>query len=159
MPFGMRTFKTGFAVFLCILFSIVFNRETYIVSALTAIFTIRKDFENSVRFGKDRVIGNTLGALSSLIVITIFDFFGKTTLTELTVIPLIIISMITVLTKLKATEGTVGSCATLFTILFMIPEHQTYIYAFNRIIDSFIGLAIGLAVDYTLPNHKTKNNV
>ena len=156
MPFGLRTLKTGLAVFICILISIIFKRETYIVSALTAIFTIRKDFENSMRFGKDRVIGNTVGAFSSLIVITLFNLFGNTDISQLIIIPLMIISMITLLSKLNAKEGTIGSCATLFTILFMIPETQTYIYAFNRIIDSFIGVGIGLAVDYTLPNNQIK---
>ncbi|MGX7031021.1 FUSC family protein [Vagococcus zengguangii] len=156
MPFGLRTLKTGVAVFLCILISIIFKRETYIVSALTAIFTIRKDFENSIRYGKNRVIGNTVGAFSSLLVITLFDLFGKTDISQLIIMPLTIMMMITLLTKLKATAGTVGGCATLFTILFMIPETQTYIYAFNRILDSFIGLGIGLAVDYLLPNRQCK---
>ncbi|HAB97112.1 MAG TPA: hypothetical protein DCE83_10210, partial [Enterococcus sp.] len=54
-------------------------------------------------------------------------------------------------------EGTVGACATLLTILFMIPQTESYLYAFNRIVDSFIGMTIAILVNrfFPFPNKST----
>ncbi len=148
----MRTIKTGLSVFLCILVSIILKRETYVVSAITTIFTLREDMENTIRYGKHRVVGNVLGAVTSLVVITIFKLFGKTEIVQLVSIPLVIIVMITVLSFLGFQEGTVGACATLLTILFMIPSKESYGYALARVTDSFIGMSIALLVNLLLPN-------
>mgnify|MGYP000163084161 CR=1 FL=1 len=59
--------------------------------------------------------------------------------------------MIALLVKFDYHEGTVGACATLLTILFMVPQTESYLYAFNRVIDSFIGMAVAIAVNHCLP--------
>ncbi|MGX6977691.1 FUSC family protein [Vagococcus elongatus] len=151
----MRTVKTGLSVFICILISILLKRETYVVSSITAIFTLREDIENTVKFGKHRVVGNVLGAILSLLVIAIFDVFGKTELVQLIAIPLVIVLMITILSTLGYQEGTVGASATLLTILFMIPSHQSYSYALDRIIDSFIGMFIAFGMNFIIPCRPT----
>nr|WP_245987213.1 aromatic acid exporter family protein [Vagococcus elongatus] len=155
MKIGMRTVKTGLSVFICILISILLKRETYVVSSITAIFTLREDIENTVKFGKHRVVGNVLGAILSLLVIAIFDVFGKTELVQLIAIPLVIVLMITILSTLGYQEGTVGASATLLTILFMIPSHQSYSYALDRIIDSFIGMFIAFGMNFIIPCRPT----
>lgn len=151
MKIGMRTIKTGLCVFICILISIIFKRETYVVSSITAIFTLREDMENTVKFGKHRVVGNVLGAVFSLLVIAIFNTFGKTELVQLIAIPSVIVLIIVILASLGYHEGTVGASATLLTILFMIPSHQSYSYAFARIVDSFIGMFIALGMNFIIP--------
>ena len=147
----MRTIKTGVCVFLSILISIIFNRETYIVIALTSIFTLREDMINTIKYGKHRVVGNLVGALTSIIVIFIFSLIGNSDIIQLFVIPLIVVIMIATLANLGFHEGTVGACATLLTILFMIPGDKSYSYAFARVIDSFIGMGIALLVNSYLP--------
>lgn len=72
-------------------------------------------------------------------------------------IPLVIMLMIALLVKFDYSEGTVGACATLLTILFMIPQTESYLYAFNRIVDSFIGMTIAILVNrfFPFPNKST----
>lgn len=151
MRIGKRTAKTGLSVFICIILSFLFNRETYVISALTAIFTLREDIRSTIMFGRHRVGGNVVGAISSLLIISIFDLFGKTPLIQLLFIPLVIMLLIALLAALGFEEGTVGACATLLTILFMIPESHSYVYAWNRVIDSFIGMFVALGVNYVFP--------
>lgn len=148
---GMRNIKTGLSVFICILISFVFNRETYVVSSITAIFTLREDMYNTLKFGRHRVVGNVLGAVFSIIAIFIFDIFGNGKLVQLITIPLLIVVLIWVLTITKSYEGTVGACATLLTILFMIPETQSYSYALARVLDSFIGMFVAFGINRALP--------
>lgn len=148
---GMRTLKTGLCVFLCILISMILKRDTYVVATITAVFTLREDMENTIIYGKHRLIGNVMGALTSVIVILVFSLLGRTDLVQLFFIPTIIILMIAVLAHLGYHEGTVGACATLLTIVFMIPADQSYGYAFARVVDSFIGMGIALLVNYFMP--------
>ena len=43
LKFGLRNLKTGISVFICILLSFLLQRETYVVSTITAVFTLRED--------------------------------------------------------------------------------------------------------------------
>ncbi|MFD1899148.1 FUSC family protein [Enterococcus termitis] len=156
---GMRTFKTGISVFLCILVSILLKRETYVVAAITTVFTLREDMENTIKYGKHRIIGNVLGAIMSVAVIAVFNLLGRTEIVQLIFIPTIITLMIALLACFGYHEGTVGACATLLTIVFMIPSDQSYGYAFARVVDSFIGMGIALLVNYTIPLKLTKKQM
>ncbi|HIX70519.1 FUSC family protein [Enterococcus diestrammenae] len=155
LRFGFRNIKTGVSVFLCILISFLLQRETYVVACITAIFTIRDDHVNTVRYGKHRIMGNTFGAIASMICIFIFKTFGQSKPVQLVAIPLVIMLIIALLARFDYHEGTVGACATLLTILFMIPSYDSYHYAFNRVIDSIIGMFIAIAVNRILPTPET----
>ncbi|MEG0285623.1 MULTISPECIES: FUSC family protein [Vagococcus] len=152
----MRNIKTGLSVFVCILISFIFNRDTYVVSSITAVFTLREDMYNTLRFGRHRVVGNVLGALFSVVAIFIFKTFGDGKMVQLITIPLLIVALIWVLSSTKNYEGTVGGCATLLTILFMIPDNQSYSYALARVVDSFIGMFVAFGINHLLPNPKNK---
>lgn len=149
---GLRTIKTGISVFLCILISLLLKRETYVVSAITAVFTLREDMINTLTFGKHRVAGNTIGALTSVFVIFLFELLGDSDMVQLIAVPLTIVAMITVLVRFRFQEGIVGATATLLTIVFMIPEDSSYVYALNRVVDSFIGMGVAIGVNYLLPS-------
>ncbi len=75
---------------------------------------------------------------------------------QLITIPLLIVALIWVLSSTKNYEGTVGGCATLLTILFMIPDNQSYSYALARVVDSFIGMFVAFGINHLLPNPKNK---
>lgn len=153
---GMRTLKTGLSVFICMLITFLFKRETYIVSTITAVFTLRENMEKTMMFGKHRIAGNIFGALTSLLVIFIFDVFGNSQLTQILTIPSVIILLITLLSGFGYNEGVVGACATLLTILFMIPEQDSYVYALNRVIDSFIGMGVALGINVLVNRREVK---
>ena len=49
---GMRTFKTGIAVFIILLIFGLFGWKGLQIGALTAVFSLREDFDKSVHFGR-----------------------------------------------------------------------------------------------------------
>ncbi|HCM88710.1 MAG TPA: hypothetical protein DIS85_02305 [Vagococcus sp.] len=151
MEIGMRTIKTGLSVFVCILISFIFNRDTYVVSSITAVFTLREDMYNTLKFGRHRVVGNIMGALFSVVAIFIFQQFGDGDIVQLIAIPLLVTGMIWLLSTANCYEGTVGACATFLTILFMIPDNQSYTYALARVVDSFIGMFVAFGMNIALP--------
>lgn len=151
----MRTLKTGISVFICMLITFLFNRETYIVSTITAVFTLRQNMTETVKFGRHRVAGNILGGFFSVVVIFVFKTFGNSQLVQLITIPLVVIALIALLSGFGLNEGIVGSVATLLTIVFMIPEQDSYIYALNRVIDSFIGMGVAFGINGFIRDKRT----
>ena len=59
---GMRTMKTGIAVFIVLLIFGMFGWKGLQIGALTAVFSLREDFDKSVHFGTSRILGNSVGA-------------------------------------------------------------------------------------------------
>ena len=58
---GMRTFKTGIAVFIVLLIFGFFGWKGLQIGALTAVFSLRESFDKSVHFGTSRILGNSIG--------------------------------------------------------------------------------------------------
>ena len=58
---GMRTFKTGLAVMIIVAIFVLIDRGNPMIAALSAVFSLRQDFETTVEFGKSRVLANALG--------------------------------------------------------------------------------------------------
>ena len=97
LRFGFRNIKTGVSVFICILLSFLLQRETYVVACITAVFTLREDHINTLRYGKHRIMGNTFGALASMLCIFIFHTFGQGQLVQLISIPLVIMLILIIM--------------------------------------------------------------
>ena len=92
---GLRTLKTGISVFLCMLIFTIFDRGTPIVATLTAVFALREDMNNTLKFGRHRIVGNTFGAIFAVVVILLYEWVGNIVLVQLVGIPLLIMIMIT----------------------------------------------------------------
>ncbi len=74
---GMRTLKTGLSVFLVLLVFHLFGWKGLQIGALTAVFSLREDFDKSVHFGFSRIIGNSIGGLLSLVFLHSMRYFIK----------------------------------------------------------------------------------
>lgn len=72
---GMRTFKTGLAVFIILLMFSLFGWDGLQIGALTAVFSLREDFDKSVHFGTSRILGNSIGGFYALIFFSSIRFF------------------------------------------------------------------------------------
>ena len=64
---GMRTFKTGIAVFIVLLIFGIFGWRGLQIGTLTAVFSLREDFDKSVHFGASRVMGNSIGGFYAVL--------------------------------------------------------------------------------------------
>ena len=67
---GLRTLKTGIAVFLCLL---IWPSEPFF-ACLTAVICLQDTVSNSIKVGFNRGIGTMLGASSGLIFLFIFRY-------------------------------------------------------------------------------------
>ena len=145
---GMRTLKTAIAVMLCILLFQFSHRGSPMIACLAAVFSLRQDLNTSLSFGKSRIIGNTLGGFLALLYVLAQDYFPNQNLVELMLLPLLVIIVIVVSDGINNNAGIISATATLLMISLSIPQSDSFQYAMERVLDTFIGTFIA-TVSYT----------
>lgn len=147
---GMRTIKSALAVFLCILFFHVTNRGLPMIAALSAVFSLRQDLTTTVSFGRSRIIGNTIGGFLAILYFLVKHFFHNDFLVELFLLPLLVIIVIVVSDGINNNSGIISAIATLLLIALSIPQGESYLYAIQRVLDTFIGTFIAIGINFFL---------
>ena len=85
---GLRTFKTGVAVFIVLLVFGLFGWKGLQIGALTAVFSLREDFDKSVHFGTSRILGNSIGGFYALLFFLINYLFHEQFWVTLLIVPI-----------------------------------------------------------------------
>lgn len=147
---GMRTFKTGVAVFIVLLVFWIFGWKGLQIGALTAVFSLREDFDKSVHFGASRIMGNSIGGFYALSFFLIKSFFHGSYLITLFLVP--VATMLTIMTNVAVNNkaGIIGGVSALLIITLSIPDGETFLYVFARIFETFIGVFIAMLVNYDI---------
>lgn len=148
---GMRTFKTSIAVATCILLFHFTNRGAPMIACLTAIFALREDWRTSFKLSKNRILGNSIGALTATLFVLIQNVLGTHFFTELIGVPLAIILIIVVCDLLKNNAGIIGGTAAFLIIYYTIPIDDALLYTIQRIFDTFIGAFIAIFINWVIP--------
>ena len=121
--FGMRTLKTGIAVFLVLGLFSALGWEGLQIGCLTAVFSLRENFDRSIQFGKSRIFANTVGGLLSLLFYFVNMWFHHS-------------------------SGVIGGVAALLIITLSIPPDNTFTYVIARVFETFCGVFIAILVNY-----------
>ena len=144
---GMRTFKTGLAVFIILLLFGLFGWKGLQIGALTAVFSLREDFDKSVHFGTSRVLGNSIGGLYALLFFLINNLFHEQFWVTLLVVP--ICTMLTIMTNVAMNNkaGVIGGVSAMLIITLSIPTGETVLYVFARVFETFMGVFVAMLVN------------
>nr|WP_032798522.1 aromatic acid exporter family protein [Streptococcus sobrinus] len=144
---GMRTFKTGLAIFLVLALFSLLGFEGLQIGCLTAVFSLRENFDKSLHFGTSQIVGNTIGGVYSLIFFGISELFNKSLWVTLVFVP--IFTMLTIMTNVAIDNksGIIGAVAALLIITLSIPEGDTFTYTLARIFETFIGVFVATLVN------------
>lgn len=147
---GMRTFKTGIAVFLVLFIFGSLGWKGLQIGALTAVFSLRESFDKSVHFGTSRILGNSIGGFYALIFFFLNQLFHGDFWVTLLVVP--ICTMLTIMTNVAMNNkaGVIGGVAAMLIITLSIPSGETILYVFARISETFIGVFVAIFVNYDL---------
>ncbi|MGX7351159.1 FUSC family protein [Enterococcus canis] len=148
---GMRTMKTAVAVMLTILLFHFLDRGAPMIAALAAVFSLRQDLTTSVSFGKSRILGNSLGGALSIVYFVVQRFFDNSFLVELLLLPTLVVVVIVLSDGLNNNAGIISAIATMLLISLSIPRGESVYYALDRVIDTFIGTFIAIALNFIRP--------
>ncbi|MBO4107655.1 FUSC family protein [Streptococcus suis] len=153
---GMRTIKSGLAVFLVILLFGLLGWQGIQIAALTAVFSLREDFDQSVHFGTSRILGNSIGGFYALLFFIVDAFFKSHFLVTLFVVPLCV--MLTIMTNVAMNNkaGIIGGVSALLIITLSIPSGNAIEYVFIRVFETFVGVFIAILVNYDLNKLKKR---
>ena len=142
---GMRTFKTGLAVFLVLLIFHLFGWEGLQIGTLTAVFSLRESLDKSVHFGFSRVVGNSVGGLLSLLFFFINQFFHNQFWVTLIFVPIFTMLGIMINVSINNKAGIIGGTSALLIITLSIPA--TILYVFARVFETFCGVFVAILVN------------
>lgn len=147
LKIGMRTAKTGLAVFIVLLLFHVLGWEGSQIAALTAVFSLREDLDKSWSFGVSRIFGNTIGGLMALLYVLLVSLFGQHDLVTLLAIPLLTMATIVLNVAFNNNNGVVGSAAAFMIISLAVPAGNSSIYVITRIFQTFVGVFVAILVN------------
>nr|WP_018364998.1 aromatic acid exporter family protein [Streptococcus caballi] len=147
---GMRTLKTGLAVFLVLLIFHFFGWAGLQIGTLTAVFSLREDFDKSLHFGWSRIVGNSVGGFLSLMFFVINQFFHGAFWVTLFFVPIFTMLGIMINVAIDNKNGIIGGTAALLIITLSIPAGDTIMYVFARIFETFCGVFIAILVNADL---------
>ncbi|KXZ40306.1 Aromatic acid exporter family member 1 [Alkalithermobacter thermoalcaliphilus JW-YL-7 = DSM 7308] len=141
MKIGMRTIKTGIAVFLCVLIFKLFNMGSAMYAVLAAVISMQNTVIYSFKAGKNRMLGTFIGALVGLICALIKP--------ESAILSGIGVMIVIHIANLLKSKETLPIAAVVFSaIMLKLEQESAIVYSLSRIIDTFIGIVIAISVNY-----------
>ena len=156
---GMRVVKTVISVFVSVIITTVMGGMP-INSAVASVLTTQDTQDESIKYGKNRILGTTVGAIFAIIFVFVVDFFDIKlfTVSYYFVMSILIIPIAKILLISKQKAAISSALITfLITLLSYISQSELkYIYVQSRIIDTFIGVLVSIAVNIVLPDNRDK---
>lgn len=146
---GLRNIKTSIAVLLSFLVFRLVGRQYPIYACIAAVICTKDTVQNSFDISKDRIIGTLIGGLIGAFFLKIIGVSDSGISFE--IIASIGIVVVIYLCNLINEKGSVSlACVVYLLILLNFRDSESsapYTYAFDRMVDTAIGIAISLLVN------------
>ena len=154
---GMRNIKTALAATLCaLLYFLVDQNPTF--ACIGAIFGMGSDMGNSKLNGGNRFFGTIIGGFVGMALFRFYILFVPDgSYTWLLLVMLFVgVIMLILASQLFHWVGAIQPGGVVLCIILFNTPVDTYIsYSVNRMIDTGIGVAIALLVNWLLPRERT----
>ncbi|MDY0256704.1 aromatic acid exporter family protein [Gudongella oleilytica] len=137
---GMRTIKTGLAVMLGVTVAESVGLRSPLFVAIGAISTMQTSVSESFVMGKNRILGTIMGAVVAVAIAEILPYSNI-------FLGLGIILLIQIL-NILGWRKSISLSAIVFSAVYLNKEMGMIEYATNRVIDTFIGIVMGVLVNY-----------
>lgn len=140
---GMRYIKTAVAVALCILVSKGVHGEYPLFAAIAALLSMDTTITNSFIAGRNRVMGTLVGAVVGLLFFMISP--GNPYLCGLGAVLILYIC-----TRMGWSSSAPVAAIVFLAVMLNPAEQHPLMYGLNRIMDTLLGIAVALLVNYIL---------
>ncbi|MBQ9840054.1 MAG: FUSC family protein [Erysipelotrichaceae bacterium] len=138
---GLRTIKTGIAVTLSILVSNILRLEYPFFVAMTSIISMDKTAMNSMKMGRNRIMGTFIGAIVGILLAYVDR--GNPFLCGIG-----IIIMILICNALKL-NGSIAIGGIVLLAIMIHTDKTPIFYGYNRLLDTIVGAGVALFVNCT----------
>ena len=161
---GMRITKSAVAVALCYLvFFIRGNNGILFYSQLAALWCIQTNVENSRQNGIQRFLGTVIGAVYGLLYLLlrtgVQNRWPGVVKADGIFISLMIIVILYTTVLIKKKQASYFCCTVFLSIVVNhVADVNAFVFVFNRLLDTAIGIAIGMGVNaFALPKERRKD--
>lgn len=149
MDLKRKAIRVGIAASLCMLVSDLLKLKFPFFVLLPAVMPISTFFGETIKFGVNRIIGSSIGALIGIILVTIQE-------QNVLLIGLGVILIIYVCNYLKWDSTTSIACLVFASIMVGIKGSSAIVYSAHRLLDTFIGIGITTLVNHYIFNPDIK---
>lgn len=169
-PIGMRNIKTALSVFVCLVFYLLcefafglvqagdssfyrlleflLNRKDVSYACVAAIVSMQSSVEDSVAFGKSRLIGTAVGGIIGIIMVASVPLSNHTVFSYM-LVSLGVVITIYICNVIKNSSASAVACIVFLIIVLSIDSGSSAVpYAINRMIDTAIGILISVPINY-----------
>lgn len=137
---GMRTIKTGLAVMLGVTVAGLVGLRSPLFVAIGAISTMQTSVSESFVMGKNRILGTIMGAVVAVVIAEYLPYSNI-------FLGLGIILLIQIL-NILGWKKSISLSAIVFSAVYLNRDIGMIEYATNRVLDTFIGIVMGVLVNY-----------
>ncbi|WP_071061886.1 FUSC family protein [Andreesenia angusta] len=146
---GLRNIKTSIAVLLSFLVFRLIGRDYPIYACIAAVICTKDTFQNSFEISRDRLVGTLVGGVIGAFFLKIIANTGSGISFEF--IASFGIVVVIYLCNLINEKGSVSLACVVYLLILMNFKNSDsvapYAYAFNRIVDTTVGIVISLLVN------------
>ncbi|MPM72484.1 hypothetical protein SDC9_119460 [bioreactor metagenome] len=152
---GFRNLKTALSTTLCAALYLIIGRNPAF-ACIGAVFGMGTDMPNSRLHGGNRFFGTIIGGLLGMGLFRLYLLIQPDGAATWKLLPLLAVGMIVlVVISDLFWPGAVQPGGVVLSILLYKSPPDTYIsYALNRMVDTGIGVAMSLLVNYLLPRER-----
>ncbi|MGN0700485.1 MAG: HAD hydrolase family protein [Oscillospiraceae bacterium] len=161
-PVGNRIIKSAVGVLLCWCVYLLRGRNGIpFYSMLAALWCIQPYINKTFSMALQRTVGTLIGAAFGLITIVleifVFDIYDRPL--GFLIVALMIIPVIYTTLLIKRPNASYFSCVVFLSITVNhIMDENPYLFVLNRVLDTFIGIAIGMLVNSArVPRRRVKD--
>lgn len=152
---GLRNLKTALSASLCALIYYFLDRNPAF-TCIGAIFGMGTDMDHSRLHGGNRLFGTIIGGFLGMALFRIYLIFYPQGGHRLLLVPLVFLG--TVILILLSQIFWVGAVqpggVVLCIVLFSTPVDTYVSYAINRMLDTAVGVAMSLLINWLFPRHR-----
>lgn len=164
-PIGKRILKSSLGVLLCYVIYLLRGREGIpFYSMLAALWCIRPYIGNTLEMAGQRTLGTLTGAVYGLVLLLVRQWLlPKGTLGGELIYDLLVAAMIIPIIHttliMKHQNASYFSCVVFLSIVVNhVVDANPYFFAFQRVLDTMIGIIIGVGINsFHLPVKKQKD--
>lgn len=144
---GMRTIKTGIAVFLAILSGYIGIVQTPVYTVGVCIFSMKNTMKSTIKDSYSRILGTLLGGLVGYIFALIAngDIFSTT---------IGVIIIIHLCNMMNLSDSSAIASVTFIYIVMGVGQNHPIDYSIMRTMDTMAGVIIALVVNYGISRRK-----
>ena len=160
-PIGMRMVKSAAAVLICLLISMVVDREDMrIYSSIAALLCVQPYAEDTKRMAIQRMVGTAIGTvfgIATLLLEMALEIRG--TLVGYILIAAVMVPTLWLAVALKSANAAALSGIVLLSIAAThVTDASPWIFAWYRASETMIGILVGVAVNsFQLPRRKRRD--